>query len=156
MLFRSAQLQDVLRRADAAWALRFAVEDVQRHERGESALLVWRAYAEVRAAGLPVPEAILVHFDRWAAGLGEVPPVGKTRPAAMLRALGLAGDDKGKISHSTTAERDNTVAGEVKTKCSAGMETGTAIAEVARAFGLSVPVVKKAYYRRFPTGKDHA
>jgi len=51
-------------------------------------LHVWRAYAEYRRAGMPVPENILAKLDQWAAALGAAVTEKEVAAAIEMQAIG--------------------------------------------------------------------
>ena len=123
-----------------------AVEDLRRYAQERHGRLLWRAYAECRAAGIPVPELVLRVFDQWAAALGDA-----EGPAETLRALELGGDSRNHRGrgHLAKAEQRHILAAEVDyLHRLRGKQVTEAIRIVATRHGLTETFVKKAYYRR--------
>jgi hypothetical protein len=72
-----------------AWCVRHnASRHLALHCKEPNGLLVWRAFQEYRAAGLPVPEELLVIFDRWATAVATAKNEGEVAKAIEAGTIG--------------------------------------------------------------------
>jgi hypothetical protein len=112
--------------------------------RERNGLLVWRAFAEHRAAGLPVPEAILRKFDEYAARLE-----GASGAQQVARAIDMTGPGGGPqgAAHLAKIERARAIVSAVQALTARNVSPAAAHARVARERGMTVAAVRMACNR---------
>ncbi len=113
------------------------------YPRERNGLLVWRAFAEYRAAGLPVPEAILLKFDEWAARLERV-----SGAEEVARAVEMTGPGDGRsggpqgAAHLAKVERARAIVSAVEALTARNVSRAAAHARVARERGMTTAAVR--------------
>lgn len=109
------------------------------YPRERNGLLIWRAFAEYRAAGLPVPEPILRKFDEWASRLERAS--GADDVARAIDMTGPGGGPQG-AAHLAKIERARAIVSAVQALTARNVSPAAAHARVARERGMTAAAVR--------------
>ena len=142
---------------DRFHAAHHAANHISLYLRELNGLLIWRAYREYRARGVPVPENILEKFDQWGARLEAVANQRQACEALELNVgtgyvksgAGTLLNDKERIRAIVSA------ADQMIQRKRPRITKEEAYRRVAAEFGVTPGAVKKAYQRWFRESDAH-